>query len=63
MKAFVIKNKEGKYWGTYFDFEGKPVFVDDIIDAVFYDDYEIQMVECPKDCKVVEITITEEGNE
>lgn len=59
MKAFVIKNKEGKYWNTSFDYEGKPLLTDDIVDAMPYDDFDIQMVKCPKDCEVVEITIAE----
>lgn len=64
MKAFVIKNKEGKYFSGY-DTESIAHFdCDNIVDAIKYrtDRYELQeikSVDTFKDCEVVEIEIEE----
>ena len=59
MKAYVIKNKEGKYWRSKFDKEGNILLTDDIVDAMPYEEDELKMLECPKDCTIVPITICE----
>lgn len=63
MKAFVIKNKEGKYFAG---FNNLNVFVTekDITNAVMYradryEKYELENALEFKDCEVVEITIAE----
>ena len=63
MKAFVIKNKEGKYCTGEFNENDEYVFTENLIDAEkFYEDIFAQRF-CPKDCEVVEITIVEGGLE
>lgn len=61
MKAYVIKNKEGKYVRGTGMFFGKEIvyWADDIIDAMPYEEDELKMLECPKDCTIVPITICE----
>jgi len=59
MKAYVIKNKEGKYWRSKFDKKGNILLTDDIVDAMPYEEDELKMLECPKDCTIVPITIAE----
>ena len=63
MKAFVIKNKEGKYFAG---FDNLNVFVTekDITNAVIYradryKKYELENTPEFEDCEVVEITIAE----
>lgn len=63
MKAFIIKNKEGKYFAG---FNNLNVFVTekDITNAVMYradryEKYELENAPEFKDCEVVEITIAE----
>lgn len=60
MKAYVIKNKEGKYVrGTGMFFEKEIVYwADDIIDAMPYE-YEKDFIPVIKDCTIVPITICE----
>ena len=59
MKAYVIKDKKGKYLSSSFDYDGEPIFTDCIIDAIPYDDCDIVARVCPYDCEVVEITTVE----
>lgn len=58
-KAFVIKNKEGKYWRSKFNKKGNILLTDDIVDAMPYEEDELKILECPKDCTIVPITIYE----
>lgn len=53
MKVYVIKNKEGKYLDFCQDFE-----TNNICDARIFT-YEEAVRFCPKNCRVVEITIVE----
>lgn len=59
MKAYVIKNKDGKYWRSKFDKKGNILLTDDIVDAMPYEEDELKMLECPKDCTIVPVTICE----
>ena len=59
MKAYVIKNKEGKYWRSKFNKKGNILLTDDIVDAMPYEEDELKIIECPKDCTIVPITICE----
>ena len=62
MKAFVIKNKEGKYCTGEFNENDEYVFTENLVDAEkFYEDIFAQRF-CPNDCEVVEITIEEVDN-
>lgn len=56
MKVYAIKNKKGKYFDDFQDFE-----TNNICDARLFDTYEEALSFCPKncDCEVVEITIAE----
>lgn len=61
MKAFVIKNKEEKYWQFLYNDESE--FVDEIYNAFMHYSREDAKKDIYiwglKDCKVVEITIAE----
>ena len=61
MKAFVIKNKEGKYWQWLFNHE--PDWEDKLYNAFLHyskEDAEKSITSWQlEDCKVVEITIVE----
>lgn len=62
MKAFVIKNKEGKYIQSAFYYD----FVNTLVDCTLFStkqdaEHELSIDEDCKDCEVVEITIVE-GN-
>lgn len=57
MKAYVIKNKEGKYWRSKFDKKGNILFTDDIVDAMPYEEYDL--IPVIDDCTIVPITICE----
>ncbi len=63
MKAFVIKNKEGKYFCGFDYFPDINIFSENIIDGIKASTYEYCQKEIEdfdlKDCKVVEITIEE----
>lgn len=65
MKAFVIKNKEGKYWQFFYNDESE--FVDEIYNAFMHyskENAEKDIIDFDlKDCEVVEITIAEENLE
>ena len=57
MKVYTIKNKEGKYLDDYQNIEANS-----ICDALLIDTKKEALKFCPKDCKVVEITIAEIDN-
>ncbi|MBO7712058.1 MAG: hypothetical protein J6S85_01110 [Methanobrevibacter sp.] len=63
-KAFVIKNKEGKYWQFFYNDESE--FVDEIYNAFMHyskENAEKDIIDFDlKDCEVVEITIAEFDN-
>jgi hypothetical protein len=63
MKAYVIKNKEGEYKREdiieYIWKETTSYFSKDIRCADIFTEEEMAKCYCPKDCKVVEITIAE----
>ena len=67
MKAFVIKNKEGKYLCDFDFIDGINIFSENIINGIengvsTYEDCQELLKEYDlKDCEVVEITIAE-GN-
>lgn len=61
MKAYVIKNKDGKFW--QFLHNDKSEFVDDVYNAFFhYSKHDAEKAICSWgliDCEVVEVTIAE----
>ena len=63
MKAYAIKNKDGKYKREdiieYIWKEATSYFSKDIRCADIFTEEEMAKCYCPKDCKVVEITIAE----
>lgn len=59
MKAFAIKNKEGKYKIEDVGVEIQSLCVRDIRCAEIFTDKELAECYCPSDCEVVEITIAE----
>lgn len=59
MKAYVIKNKEGKYYCGFSFIISSDRFENDIKDANIFEEDELKMLECPKDCTIVPITIYE----
>lgn len=61
MKAFVIKNKEGKYKMSDNGVQLETYFHNALSSAEIFDDYEIALCDCPSNCKVIKITIAE-GN-
>lgn len=62
MKAFVIKNKEGKYKVEDVGVEIQSLCVRDIRCAEIFTDKELAECCCPSDCEPVEITIEEVDN-
>lgn len=59
MKAYVIKNKEGKYKTESVGVEMQSYFLRDICCSEIFTDYECACCYCPSDCEVVDITIAE----
>lgn len=57
MKAFVIKNKEGKYKSPHLDI--REFCSVSIAEAAIWTKRKFAEFFCPKDCEVVEITIAE----
>lgn len=57
MKAYVIKNKEGKYLDECQD------FIDGLYNARLFTDIDEISLFIQKDCRVVEVTIAEEDLE
>lgn len=56
-KAFVIKNKEGKYKEPHLDI--RDFYTRNLAEAEIWTEREFAEYFCPKDCKLVEITIAE----
>ena len=59
MKAYVIKNKEGKYKEPHLDI--REFYTDILAEAEIWIERKDAEYFCPQDCEVVEITIAE-GN-
>ena len=59
MKAYVIKNKEGKYYCGFSFIISSDKFENDIKDANIFEKYELNMFKLTKDCTIVPITIYE----
>ena len=60
MKAFVIKNKEGKYRASEVkNFSGFYYYTDKLVQAEFFSDYELAKVSCLESEEPVKITIAE----
>jgi hypothetical protein len=60
MIEYVIKNKEGKYRaGAVKNFSGFFYYTDKLVQAEFFNDYELAKCYCSKDCEIVKVTITE----
>ena len=57
MKAYVIKNKEGKYKEPHLDI--REFYTDILAEAEIWIERKDAEYFCPQDCEVVEITITE----
>lgn len=59
MKAYVIKNKEGKYYCGFSFIISSDKFENDIKGANIFEEYELNMFKLTKDCTFVPITICE----